>query len=110
MAQSGASAAPFASPVQEARTRPPGRPAAGARGRGDTAVRGAARQAGAARVAVRTAPGAAGDARPAAAAAGEPAAQQASANRLPWYEVANARKVAGGLRDCGPLEKILCRD
>ena len=109
MAQSGASAAPFASPVQEARTRPPGRPAAGARGRGDTAVRGAARQAGAARVAVRTAPGA-GNARPAAAAGRQPAAGRASADRLPWYEVANARRVAGGLRDCGPLEKVLCRD
>jgi hypothetical protein len=61
-------------------------------------------------VAVRTAPGTAGSARPAAAAAREPAAQRASADRLPWYEVANARRVAGGLRDCGPLEKILCRD
>ena len=59
---------------------------------------------------MRTAPGAAGEARPAAAAARGPAAQQASANQLPWYEVANARRVAGGLRDCGPLEKILCRD
>ena len=109
-AQPGASGAPFASPVQDTRTRPPGRPAAGSPGRGDTAVRAAARQAGAARVAVRTAPGAAGEARPAAAAARGPAAQQASANQLPWYEVANARRVAGGLRDCGPLEKILCRD
>ena len=107
-AQPAAGAAPFPSPVQESRTRPPGRPATAAPGRGDTAVRGASRQAGAARVAVRTAPGA-GNARPAAAAA-RPAAQQASADRLPWYEVANARRVAGGLRDCGPLEKILCRD
>jgi hypothetical protein len=59
---------------------------------------------------VRPAPGIAGTARPAAEAAPEPAAQQASANRPPWYEVAHARKVAGGLRDCGPLEKVLCRE
>jgi hypothetical protein len=59
---------------------------------------------------VRTAPGAAGAARPASAAARAPAAQQTSAEPLPWYEVANARKVAGGLRDCGALEKILYRD
>jgi hypothetical protein len=110
VAQPAADAAPFASPVQESRTRPPRRPAAGAPGRSDTAARGASRHAGAARAAVRTAPGPAGAARPAAAAARAPAAQQASANRLPWYEVANARRVAGGLRDCGPLEKILCRD
>jgi hypothetical protein len=61
-------------------------------------------------VAVRTAPGSAADARPAARAARQQAAQQASEARLPWYEIAHARKLAGGQRSCGPLEKVLCRD
>ena len=115
-----ASVAPFASPVQEARTRPPrpSRSGTGGAGRGDT--RGGSRRAGtgrpgasrsgAARVAVRVAPKAVADARQAAVAARQPAAQRASADRLPWYEVAHARRVAGGHRNCGPLEKVLCRD
>jgi len=112
-----ATVAPFPSPVQEARTRPP-RPSRSGAGRGDT--RGGSRRAGAgrpgssrsgaARVAVRVAPKAAADARPAAVAARQPAAQRASTDRLPWYEVAHARRVAGGHRNCGPLEKVLCRD
>jgi len=73
-------------------------------------------------VAVRPAPGTAAQARPAPArpaaarpaaarqATRQPAALQAGEARLPWYEVANARRVAGGMRDCGPLEKVLCRD
>jgi hypothetical protein len=63
-------------------------------------------------VAVRTAQGAAAQARPAAAreTVAHSAAKQASATALPWYEVAQARRVAGGQRDCGPLEKVLCRD
>jgi hypothetical protein len=38
--------------------------------------------------------------------------QQAEAGqaRPPWYEVAHLRRLAGGRRDCGPLEKVLCRD
>jgi hypothetical protein len=69
---------------------------------------------GAARAAVRAAPRTEADARPAARAARQRVAQdQAKQKRqaqLPWYEVANARRVAGGRRDCGPLEKVLCRD
>jgi hypothetical protein len=42
-----------------------------------------------------------------AARAGE---QAATARRLPWYEVAHARKVAEGRRDCGILERILHRE
>jgi hypothetical protein len=105
--------APFASPVQEARSRPARAP------RGDTesrpgsrsGPRGGSRRAGAARAAVRTASRPAAETRPAAArAARQPVAEQAAAARLPWYEVAHARRVAGGQRDCGPLEKVLCRD
>ncbi len=109
--------APFASPVQEARTRP-ARPSRGGAGQGDT--RGGSRRAGAgrtgssrsgaARVAVRVAPKTAANTRPAAATARQPAAQKASADRLPWYEVAHARRVVGGHRNCGPLEKVLRRD
>jgi hypothetical protein len=29
---------------------------------------------------------------------------------LPWYEVAHARRLAAGRRDCGPLEQILSRE
>ena len=103
--------APFASPLQEAR-RPGRAPRGDAESRGGSraAPRGGSRRAGAARVAIRTAPRAAADARPAVRAARQPATQQASAERLPWYEVAHARRVVGGHRDCGPLEKVLCRD
>jgi hypothetical protein len=81
-------------------------------------------------VAVRPAPGAAIDARPIAAAASQQVAQprmtqqevaqhqaaqhqtagQSGAAGLPWYEVAHVRRVVGGQRNCGPLEKVLCRD
>jgi hypothetical protein len=127
-AASGQSAgeAPFASPVQEARTRP-GRPSRGGAGRNNTGRGGAARtraagsrRAGAARVAIRPAPSTAIDARPIAAAARQQvvqqqvaqqqAAGQPSAAGLPWYEVAHTRRVVGGHRNCGPLEKVLCRD
>ena len=61
-------------------------------------------------MAVRPAPGAVADARPIAAAARQQVPRQASAARLPWYEVAHARRVVGGYRNCGPLEKVLCRE
>jgi hypothetical protein len=109
---------PFASPVQEARVRPvskPSRPAKPARG--DTPGRGS-RRTGAARAAVRDAPRSAAPATIAARAAQARAAEaarhaaaaQVSAAHSAWYEVAEARKVAVGHRDCGPLEKVLHRD
>jgi hypothetical protein len=66
--------------------------------------------AGQARAAIRPAPGQ-------AAAADRTRAQPArqvrttpDAARLPWYEVAHARRAAEGLANCGPLEKVLHRE
>ena len=110
---------PFASPVQEARVRPVSRPSRSAKpARGDTPGRGGSRRAGAARAAVREAPRSAArttyaaraaEARAAEAARHAAAAQVSEAHKA-WYEAAEARKVAVGHRDCGPLEKVLHRD
>jgi hypothetical protein len=101
---------PFASPVKDARARG-GRSATG---------RGASHRVGAARAAVRTRAKEAARAarqeearRTEAAQASRPAAAQQQApavTRMPWYEVARARKVAEGRRDCGPLEQVLQRE
>jgi hypothetical protein len=110
---------PFASPLQEARVRPVSRASRPSRsGRSDTSGRGGSRRAGAARAAVRDAPRSAAPptiaARAAQARAAEAARQrmavQVSEARKAWYKVAEARKVAVGHRDCGPLEKVLRRD
>jgi hypothetical protein len=117
---------PFGSPVMADRARS-GRAAARRR-------RGASPAAGLARAAVRARPapqdtsdpaarpvtrrrGAAPDMRaPAGPARGEGAVGArvqgvaAQPGRLPWYEVAHARRVAAGQRDCGPLEAILHRE
>ncbi|MGE5137731.1 MAG: hypothetical protein ACM32E_33145 [Gemmatimonadota bacterium] len=116
-------AAPFGSPVAPERSRPgraassPGRPGPGRHPRGtSTGERGAAAGRGGARAAIRMAPGesaargaaSAPDRAVPAAAAARPAG--ASAGRLPWYEVAHARRLAAGQRDCGALERILSRE
>jgi len=119
MAAQGSASGPFASPVQEARVRPvskrsrPAKPA-----RSDSPGRGGSRRMGAARAAVRGAPRSAAPATIAARAAQARAAQaarqrtaaQVSEAHNTWYEVAAARKVPVGHRDCGPLEKVLYRD
>src|SRR5215470_18057061 len=110
---------PFASPVQEARVRPASKPSRPAKtGRSDSPGRGGSRRVGAARAAVRGAPRPAAPAtiaaRAAQARAAEAARQRAAARaseaHSPWYEAVEARKVAVGHRDCGPLEKVLHRD
>ena len=109
---------PFASPVQEARVRPVSKPSRSARpGRGDSPGRGGSRRVGAARAAVRGAPRpaapatiAARAAQARAAEAARHAAAQVSEAHDGWREAAEARKVAVGHRDCGPLEKVLHRD
>jgi hypothetical protein len=69
------------------------------------------------RAAGRAAPGGAarGQSAPAADAArgraGEPARPaEADAAKLPWYEVAHARRAAEGYQNCGPLERVLRRE
>ncbi len=39
-----------------------------------------------------------------------PRAAEADAARLPWYEVAHAKRVAEGYQNCGPLERVLRRE
>ena len=110
---------PFASPIQEARVRPASKPSRPARpARSDTPGRGGGRRVGAARAAVRGAPRSAAPATIAARAAqarAAEAARQRTAARVSeahtgWYEAAEARQVAVGHRDCGPLERVLHRD
>ncbi len=114
---------PFASPLQEARVRPVGRPARQPRparpARSDPSGRGGSRRAGAARAAVRDAPRSAAAPPTIAARAAQARAAEAARQRTAvqvneagtaWYQVAEARKVAVGHRDCGPLEKVLHRD
>jgi hypothetical protein len=104
---------PFASPVTDARVR----------GGRAPATRGTSHRIGTARAAARTrAKEATKTATAAQAAAAEQAGaasqaakavagrEQAATTKLPWYEVANARKVAEGRRDCGPLEQVLQRE
>ena len=107
---------PFAPSSPEARVRPVGRASRPARS--DAPGRGGSRRVGAARAAVRDAPRSAAPAtiaaRAAQARAAEAARQRAAARaseaHSPWYEAVEARKVAVGHRDCGPLEKVLHRD
>jgi hypothetical protein len=98
------------------------------RGGRNAASRGTSHRIGVARAAARTRAKEAGQAARAGRAAqpGEPSqteaeaaaqaqaattAQQApAAARMPWYEVAHARKAAEGRRDCGPLEQVLERE
>jgi len=111
--------APFGSPVAPDRSRPrravsgpgrPGRPDPGRLPRGRAAGdRSAAADRGAARAAIRVVPGEGAAARGAARTPAQPASA-ASAGRLPWYEVAHARRLAAGRRDCGALERILSRE
>jgi len=105
---------PFASPVQEARARPARPPKPARPSRGAAAGRGGSRRVGAARAAVRDAPRSAvaraAEARAAAEAARGRAAVQAGQARPSWSEAVQARRVAVGYRDCGPLERVLRRD
>lgn len=109
--------APFGSPVLPDQARS-GHAAHGGHGRrarpepGSAAPRRPAAgggRAGASRAAVRTAPGERGAVRDAARppVPGQPPGQ---ARELLWYEVAQARRLAAGRRDCGPLEAILNRE
>ena len=103
---------PFASPLQEAHVRParssrPGKPS-----RAEAPGRGGGRRVGAARAAVRDAPRASAAARAEqarAAQARQRVAVQVDA-KASWHQAADARRVAVGYRDCGPLEKVLHRD
>ena len=107
---------PFAPSAPEARVRPVSKPSRPARS--DAPGRGGSRRIGAARAAVRDAPRSAAPAtiaaRAAQARAAEAARQRAAARaseaHSPWYEAVEARKVAVGHRDCGPLEQVLHRD
>jgi hypothetical protein len=101
---------PFASPVQEARVRParrgPAKPS-----RGEAPGRGGSRRVGAARAAVRDAPRASAAARAEQARAAQARHRVAvRADPRAWHQAADARRVAVGYRDCGPLEKVLHRD
>ena len=71
--------------------------------------------AGQARAAIRPSPGqaAAADGSRAQATAGQARPRRSAepdAARLPWYEVAHARRAAEGMADCGPLEHVLRRE
>jgi hypothetical protein len=70
---------------------------------------GLARQYGPDRAAIRPAPGHAREAAHAVAPATRRAAESDAA-RLPWYEVAHAKRVAEGYQNCGPLERVLRRE
>lgn len=105
-------AAPFGSPVLPERGGPGvpgggGRPSPAAPGIRPGPPAGELR-AGAARAAIRTAAGN----RAAAGPAARPTVRDDGPARsaLPWYEVAHARRLAAGQRDCGPLESILSRE
>ncbi|MGI8451174.1 MAG: hypothetical protein ACR2MP_29125 [Streptosporangiaceae bacterium] len=71
---------------------------------------GLARTYGPDRAAIRPAPAHARGA--AAQATAPPAARPAEADaaKLPWYEVAHAKRVAEGYQNCGPLERVLRRE
>ena len=114
--QPAAEAGPFGSPVGVARPR------VSRLSRAETASQGNSRRPGAAKAAIRPVPRVLPEVRPGPAARPGSAARQvgergreqrASASRvdgLPWYEVAHARRVAEGHRDCGQLEMMLQRD
>jgi hypothetical protein len=94
--------APFGSPVVPEQTRP------GPGGRTRQPRPGPGHPPAAARAAVRPVPRERGAAPGRDRGADRPRAPAAA--RLPWYEVAHARRVAAGQRDCGPLEAILHRE
>ncbi|HEY5355482.1 MAG TPA: hypothetical protein VIK57_23815, partial [Streptosporangiaceae bacterium] len=92
-------------------TRGTGSGGTGSGGTGAGATRAAARPYGADRAAIRPAPGRAQGAHArTAAAAAAPRAAEAEAAKLPWYEVAHARRAAEGYQNCGPLERVLRRE
>jgi hypothetical protein len=64
---------------------------------------------GTARAAIRTSPADSAAGRGGARPAARPRAAARTAEQ-PWYEVAHARRLAAGQRDCGPLEAILHRE
>jgi hypothetical protein len=66
--------------------------------------------AGQARAAIRPAPGEAAAVDTTQAQPARPVRAEPDAARLPWYEVAHARRAAEGLADCGPLEQVLHRE
>ncbi len=74
------------------------------------ATRAAGRPYGADRAAIRPAPGQAQGAHARAAPAQAPRPAEAEAAKLPWYEVAHARRAAQGYQNCGPLERVLRRE
>ncbi len=88
----------------------PGRPSAGAGPAATGQARAKWAGAGQARAAIRVAPGQAAAADRARAQPAKPARAEPDANRLPWFEVAHARRAAEGLADCGPLEQVLQRE
>jgi hypothetical protein len=98
-------AGPLGSPVTEAKPRR----ARGMRAEPARARRRPAAASAAARAATRTRPEESPAARRGRARPEEPAHAAARAGR-PWYEVAPARQPPDGHRDCGPLERVLCRE
>ena len=72
--------------------------------------RAAGRPYGADRAAIRPAPGRAQGAHARTAAVAAPRPAEAAAAKLPWYEVAHARRAAEGYQNCGPLERVLRRE
>ena len=84
-------------------------------GTGAGATRAAGRPYGPDRAAIRPAPAharasTAQNAAPRGVAAQAPRPAAAGAAKLPWYEVAHARRAAEGYQNCGPLERILRRE
>jgi len=97
----------------------PGTAGAGSTGTGTGAGTGATRAAGRPygpdRAAIRPAAAhakavRARNAAPRSAAAQVPRPADADAAKLPWYEVAHARRAAEGYQSCGPLERVLRRE
>ncbi len=91
----------------------PGTAGTGSTGTGTGATRAAGRPYGPDRAAIRPAAAharaaTARNAAPRSAAAQAP--RPADAAKLPWYEVAHARRAAEGYQNCGPLERVLRRE
>ncbi|MGP8001777.1 MAG: hypothetical protein ACLPKI_31305 [Streptosporangiaceae bacterium] len=97
--RAGRAAEPGAGPAQPGA----GPPAAGQ-------ARAATAGAGQARAAIRPAPGRLAAADKAATPPRARRQTEPDAARLPWYEVAHARRAAEGMADCGPLEHVLHRE
>jgi hypothetical protein len=88
----------------------PGRPSAAAGPAATGQARAKWAGAGQARAAIREAPGQAAAADRTNAQPATPGRAEPDANRMPWFEVAHARRAAEGLADCGPLEQVLHRE